>query len=110
MKGTNLGEFEEVVLLTIAALMEEAYSVAVCDEIARVTGRKVKLGVVHAVLNRLEKKGFVGSHLGEATKVRGGRRKRFFTVTHAGKVTLTKVKQQRDELWSLVPDFNLKMA
>ena len=52
MKGTNLGEFEEVVLLTIAALMEEAYSVAICDEIERVTERKVKLSVVHAVLNR----------------------------------------------------------
>lgn len=110
MKGTNLGEFEEVVLLTIAALMEEAYSVAICDEIERVTGRKVKLGVVHSVLNRLEKKAYVKSHLGEATKVRGGRRKRFFTVTHAGKVALTRVKEQRDQLWNLIPDFNLKIA
>lgn len=110
MKGTNLGEFEEVVLLTIAALISEAYSVAICDEIARVTGREVKLGVVHAVLNRLEKKGYVNSHLGEATKVRGGRRKRFFTVTHAGKVALTRVKQQRDQFWSIIPDFNLKMV
>jgi len=110
MKGTNLGEFEEVVLLTIAALMEEAYSVAIVDEIARVTERSVKLGVVHAVLNRLENKGYVNSHLGEATKTRGGRRKRFFTVTHAGKVALTKVKQQRDHYWSLIPDFNLKIA
>ncbi len=110
MKGTNLGEFEEVVLLTIAALTDEAYSVAICDEIDRVTERKVKLGVVHAVLNRLEKKGFVKSELGEATKERGGRRKRFFIVTHAGKVALTKVKAQRDELWSLIPDFNLKIA
>ena len=110
MKGTNLGEFEEVVLLTIAALTDDAYSVAICDEIDRVTERKVKLGVVHAVLNRLEKKGFVKSELGEATKERGGRRKRFFTVTHAGKVALTKVKAQRDELWSLIPDFNLNIA
>lgn len=110
MKGTNLGEFEEVVLLTIAALTDDAYSVAICDEIDRVTERKVKLGVVHAVLNRLEKKGFVKSELGEATKERGGRRKRFFSVTHAGKVALTKVKAQRDELWSLIPDFNLNIA
>ncbi|OEJ99557.1 PadR family transcriptional regulator [Roseivirga misakiensis] len=108
MKGTNLGEFEEVVLLTIAALLNDAYSVAICDEIARVTERKVKLSVVHAVLNRLEKKGYVKSHLGEPTKARGGRRKRFFTISHAGKVALTKVKEQRDQLWSLVPDFNLK--
>lgn len=108
MKGTNLGEFEELVLLTIAALVDEAYSVAICDEIERITDRRVKLGVVHAVLNRLEKKGFVHSHLGEATKVRGGRRKRFFTVTHAGKATLVKVKEQRDQLWSLIPEFTFK--
>lgn len=110
MKGTNLGEFEEVVLLTIAALTDDAYSVAICDEIDRVTERRVKLGVVHAVLNRLDKKGFVTSELGEATKERGGRRKRFFSVTHAGKVALIKVKSQRDEFWSLIPDFNIKIA
>lgn len=107
MKGTNLGEFEEVVLLTIAALMEEAYSVAICDEIERVTGRKVKLSVVHAVLNRLEKKGFVISHLGEPTNERGGRRKRFFEVSHAGKIALTKMKEQRDQLWQMIPEFKL---
>ncbi|MCO6360074.1 PadR family transcriptional regulator [Roseivirga pacifica] len=107
MKGTNLGEFEELVLLTIAALMEEAYSVSICDEIEKVSGREVKLSVVHAVLNRLEKKGFVNSHLGEPTSERGGRRKRFFTVTHAGKVALTKIKEQRDQLWSVIPEFKL---
>jgi len=109
MKGTNLGEFEEVVLLTIAALLEEAYSVAICEEIERVTGRKVKLSVVHAVLNRLYKKGFVKSHLGDPTSERGGRRKRFFTVTHAGKVALTKMKEQRDQLWQMIPEFKLNI-
>ena len=104
MKGTNLGEFEEVVLLTIASLMEEAYSVKIVDEIAEVTGRKTKLGVVHAVLNRLEKKGLITSELGEPTKERGGRRKRFFSVSHAGKVSLWKSKEQRDKLWSNIPE------
>ena len=107
MKGTNLGEFEELVLLTIAVLMEEAYSVAICDEIERVTERKVKLSVVHAVLNRMDTKGFLKSHLGDPTNARGGRRKRFFTITHAGKVALTKVKDQRDQFWSVIPEFNL---
>ena len=59
MKGSNLGEFEELVLLTIAALVNDAYSVAVCDELEKHTGRAAKLGVVHAVLNRLEEKGLV---------------------------------------------------
>ena len=78
MKGTNLGEFEELVLLTIAALVNDAYSVGICDELEKRTGRATKLGVVHAVLNRLEEKGYVKSSLGEATSVRGGKRKRFY--------------------------------
>jgi len=104
MKGTNLGEFEEVVLLTIASLMAEAYSVNIVDEISKVTGRKTKLGVVHAVLKRLEDKGLITSELGEPTKERGGRRKRFFNVSHTGKVALLKAKDQRDRLWNLIPD------
>ena len=103
MKGTHLGEFEELVLLTIAMLLNEAYSVAICEEIEKHTGRKVKLGVVHAVLNRLEDKGYISSHLGEATKKRGGRRKRFFSITQAGKSAVRKSKEQRDQLWNLIP-------
>lgn len=108
MKGTNLGEFEELVLLTIAALVNEAYSVGICDELTKRTGRSVKLGVVHAVLNRLEEKGLVKSKLGEATNVRGGKRKRYYTITSAGKAGLLKAKEVRDELWSIIPDLSLK--
>jgi len=108
MKGTNLGEFEELVLLTIAALMTEAYSVAVCDELDRQTGRSVKLGVVHAVLARLEEKGFVKSKLGEASSVRGGKRKRFYTLTIPGRTALVRSKELRDQLWSRIPDMKLK--
>jgi PadR family transcriptional regulator PadR len=108
MKGTNLGEFEELVLLTIAALVSEAYSVAICDDLTKRTGREVKLGVVHAVLNRLEEKGLIKSKLGEATKTRGGKRKRYYSVTSAGKASLLKAKEMRDELWSIIPDISLK--
>ena len=108
MKGTNLGEFEELVLLTIAALVESAYSVAICDELKKHTGRSARLGVVHAVLNRLEDKGFVKSRLGEATSERGGKRKRYYTVTSAGKASLLKAKGVRDQLWRMIPDVALK--
>jgi len=108
MKGTNLGEFEELVLLTIAALMNDAYSVAICDELEKHTGRTTKLGVVHAVLNRLEEKGLLKSSLGEATSMRGGKRKRFYAVTNAGKSALIKSKELRDQLWNLVPEMSLK--
>jgi DNA-binding PadR family transcriptional regulator len=108
MKGTNLGEFEELVLLTIAALVNDAYSVAICDELAKHTGRSARLGVVHAVLHRLEEKGLVKSRLGEATNVRGGKRKRYYLVTSAGKATLMKAKELRDRLWNAIPELSLK--
>jgi PadR family transcriptional regulator PadR len=108
MKGTNLGEFEELVLLTIAALISNAYSVGICDELEKQTGRTVKLGVVHAVLNRLEDKGLAKSKLGEATQARGGKRKRYYTITSAGKAALLKSKEVRDQLWSMIPELSLK--
>jgi len=110
MKGTNLGEFEELVLLTIAALVNDAYSVAICDELEKITGRSAKLGVVHAVLNRLDEKGLVKSKLGEATSTRGGKRKRYYTVTSAGKAALIKSREVRDQLWDKIPDLILKRA
>ncbi|MEO5976809.1 MAG: helix-turn-helix transcriptional regulator [Chryseolinea sp.] len=103
MKGTNLGEFEELVLLTIGVLLNEAYSVGICDELEKRTERKAKLGVIHAVLNRLEEKGLVKSKLGEATQTRGGKRKRYYTITTAGKAALKKSKEIRDNLWNLLP-------
>ncbi|MDJ1466866.1 helix-turn-helix transcriptional regulator [Cytophagaceae bacterium DM2B3-1] len=108
MKGTNLGEYEELVLLTVAALGTEAYSVAICDELEKYTERSAKLGVVHAVLNRLEEKGLLKSHLGEATATRGGKRKRYYEVTQAGKLALTKTRQVRETLWQLIKGFNLE--
>lgn len=108
MKGTNLGEFEELVLLTIASMVNDAYSVAICDDLEKRTKRSVKLGVVHAVLNRLEEKGLAKSKLGEATSARGGKRKRYYTVTNAGKASLLKAKELRDQYWQLIPNLKLK--
>ncbi len=108
MKGTNLGEFEELVLLTVAALVTDAYSVAICDDLEKRTKRAVKLGVVHAVLNRLEEKGLAKSRLGEATSTRGGKRKRYYTVTNAGKAALMKARELREQYWQLIPEFKLK--
>ena len=108
MKGTNLGEFEELVLLSVAALMKEAYSVGICDELSNQTGREVKLGVVHAVLSRLEEKGLLKSHLGEATKTRGGKRKRFYQLTIPGTAALVRAKSMRDQLWDRIPSLTWK--
>jgi len=103
MKGTNLGEFEELVLLTVGILQEEAYSIAIAKEIKRVTKRNVIFAVVHSALNRLQEKGYVDSKLGGATQERGGRSKRIFTISAAGKKALLRSKTQRDALWNLMP-------
>jgi PadR family transcriptional regulator PadR len=66
------------------------------------------LGVVHSVLNRLEEKGLAKSSLGEATNARGGKRKRYYSVTNAGKAALLKSKELRDQYWSLIPELTLK--
>ena len=77
----------------------------IVSEVADIT---TKLGVVHAVLNRLEEKGLVKSKLGEATQVRGGKRKRYYSVTNAGKSSLIKAKDVRDQIWKTIPNLRLK--
>lgn len=106
MKGTYIGEFEELVLLVVCVLQGQAYGVAIQEEMKRQTGRGASISAIHAALNRLEKKGFLKSWVGGATQERGGRRKRFFEVTAAGREALYTARQMRDHLWSLIPDFN----
>lgn len=103
MKGTQLGEFEEIVLLTIAALYDDAYSVAVLEEIERRMERSMSIGAIHRTMQRLEEKGLVKSRFGEATSERGGRRKRLFTATPAGERSLLEARAIRNELWADIP-------
>ncbi|RDB07339.1 PadR family transcriptional regulator [Runella aurantiaca] len=102
MRRSDLGEFEEVVLLAVAALSPNAYSVMIAEELEQQTGRPVSTGGVHAALQRLEQKGYVASGLGEATAERGGRRKRLFTVTALGSRILTEVRSVRNNLWDKI--------
>lgn len=105
MKRSYLGEFEEVVLLTVAVLGDGAYGVAITDELDRQTGRSVSISAVHAALHRLQEKGMLSSQMGEATAERGGRRKRLFTVTVLGSRTLHDIRAVRDQLWdSILPN------
>lgn len=104
MKRTYLGEFEELVLLTVALLDATAYGVSITHEIIEQTSRSVRLNQVHAALHRLEEKGMVSSEMGEATAERGGRRKRLFIVTAYGRQTLQDIQSVRNHLWNLLPD------
>jgi len=103
MKGTNLGELEELILLTVGILYGNAYGVAVMDEIEKQTGRALNISAVHAVLKRLEEKGLVTSSMGEPSSERGGRRKRIFLLTAAGKRTLEEANEMRNQLYSQIP-------
>lgn len=109
MKRTFLGEFEEVVLLTVAILGEEAYAVTVTQELEQKTGRSVGFSTVHTTLQRMEEKGFLSSKMGGATAERGGRRKRFFAVTALGRKALHEVKTIREELWNALPPETLQL-
>ena len=109
MKGTQLGEFEELVLLVVAILNENAYGISVMEEIENQTERKINISAVHSALDRLETKGFLDSEVGGATNERGGRRKRFFKVTVAGNQALNLVRDQRNRLHDQIPNMDLGM-
>lgn len=99
----SLGEFEEVVLLTVAVLHGRAYGVAIKEEIEQRLKRNVSVGAMRTALKRLEDKGFLESEFGEATAVRGGKRKRYHKVTPLGKNALEYVMNARQKLWSAIP-------
>jgi DNA-binding PadR family transcriptional regulator len=104
MSQYQLGEFEEMVMLTVAVLYGEAYGVAIIDEMEKRLTRKVSIGALQTVLRRLEYKGLLTSQFGEATKVRGGKRKRYFKVTRHGQKVLQQANDQRNALWKAIPE------
>lgn len=103
MRGEQLGELEELVLLTIGSLYNEAYAVAILEEIKKNTDRKMDVTAVHSVLRRLEKKGYTKSEMGGATADRGGRRKRFFVLTQVGRKVLDDTMELRIMLYNKLP-------
>jgi len=111
MKGTNLGELEELVLLVVGVLFDDAYGVAIQDELLTRCDRKATLSTIHVALHRLEEKGFLESRLDGATNERGGRRKLIFRVTKSGQKALTSAREMRNELWKAIPKtaFNVEV-
>src|SRR2546421_11815256 len=103
MSRIYLGELEELVLLLVALLQEEAYGVLIVQELQKQARRELSISAVHAVLHRLEEKGFVKSKMGGASEERGGRRKRLFKITAYGRNALEEVRDTRNAIWSLVP-------
>jgi PadR family transcriptional regulator, regulatory protein PadR len=102
-----VGEFEEVVLMMIGVLQEDAYGAAIAEEIENRLKRDVNLSAVHVTLYRLEDKGLIRSKVGGATKERGGRRKRIYSITSAGIATLRAMKEVRMDLWKMIPQLKI---
>ena len=108
MKGTYLGEFEELVLLTTAILDGNAYTVTIANEIMAQTQRNITISTVHTSLHRLEEKGFVKSEVGGTTKARGGRRKRLYRISETGYQALDEARSLRNKMWQLMPKLDFK--
>ncbi len=107
MKKYQLGEFEEVVILTIGVLYKDAYGLSIKKDIEKRLSRNVSMGALHTALVRLEDKGYVKSHEGEATEERMGRPKKYFQITALGKKAMEYTKDTRNELWSAIPKMAL---
>ena len=104
MKKYQLGEFEEIVMLTVGVLYNNAYGVSIKKEIETRLKRKVSVGALQTALNRLEDKGYLKSRAGEATVERAGRPKKYFTITAYGKRAMEYTKNTREELWRAIPN------
>jgi len=102
MRRESIGELEELVLLAVGSLFDGAYAIAILEVIHESSKRSLDVTAIHAVLRRLDAKGYVKSTMGGATKERGGRRKRLFTLTQSGRVVLDEVMAIRSALYNKI--------
>lgn len=102
----QLGEFEELVLLTVAAQHDQAYGVSIHEFLTEETKKKINVSAIHVALKRLEKKGFVDSRFGGITEERGGRRKKFYIVTALGKKVLDASHNLRTSIYQKIPQLH----
>jgi PadR family transcriptional regulator PadR len=108
MKKYQLGEFEEIVLLTVGILHGNAYGVTIKDEIEARLRREVSIGSLQITLRRLESKGLLKSHVGETSESRRGRPKLYFEITAYGRKAIEYVRTSRNDLWKAMPKLVLK--
>ena len=104
MKASSLGEFEELVLLTVAAQHDQAYGVSIKESLEEELGKSFNISAIHVALKRMTDKGFVESRFGGITQDRGGRRKKFYIITAAGKQMLDEKYEVRNSLYHKIPN------
>lgn len=103
----KLGAFEELVLLAVGALKDDAYGVSIKEVLESKTGKKPSIGALHSALSRLEEKGYVETTEGGATSERGGRRKKYYLLTAAGQKMLMETNELRMAFAKQIPGFSL---
>lgn len=103
MADNSLGEFQELVLLLVAALNGEAYGVLIMKNLEKETGKKFNISAIHMALKRMEKKGFIFSNYGGITNERGGRRKKYYAITAHGKKILDEQYALRTKIYQRIP-------
>ncbi len=108
MKKTKLGEFEELVLLSVIVLREEAYGVEIKKELERRMEEQLSVGSIQSALKRMEEKGFLTSEFGEATQKRGGKRKRIYNATPYAEKVLNEIKTIREGFWTQIASQGLR--
>lgn len=96
---TNLGEFEEIVLLAVLRLEDEAYAIPIREEIRRRARRRVVRGALYTALDRLEEKGLLSSRMSEPRPERGGRARRYFKLTPRAMTALRASRRARLTMW-----------
>lgn len=106
MKGLHLGEFEELVLLAVASLDDNAYAVSIQAELLERVERKANVSAIHTALYRMEDKGLLESSRGGAIAKRGGKNKRLFKVTTYGFKMLRESKLVRESFWNTIPQIS----
>jgi DNA-binding PadR family transcriptional regulator len=111
MKGLHmslLSRTEEIILLNIWRLKDNAYGVSIADNLTETTGKKWRIGAMYVPLERLERKGYLTSYLGNSTNKRGGRSKRLYKLTKTGIDALIETRNMEEQIWTDISVNNLE--
>lgn len=103
MKKNRLGEFQELILMTVIVLEGDAYGNEIQRELEERLHERLSVGAIQTALKRMEEKGFLTSDWGEATQKRGGKRKRIYSATPYAHQVLQEMKDVRTQLWNAMP-------
>lgn len=103
MSEQSLGEFEELVLLVVAANNKKAYGVFILEQLGAKLNKKLNISAIHVALKRMENKGFLESSYGGITNERGGRRKKYYSITSLGKRVLDRQYELRTSIYQQIP-------